>query len=467
MACGLLTVTGALLLTGVPASSTVSPVPIGWTMFGNGPLHSGVSPVVKIGAADAPDLTQAWSAQIGKGAANTLQASPIVAYNATLNEEIAYQTGINGTVEALVVSPGRPTSVLWSTSAPGGVYSTPALYGNTLYFGSQKGVLFALDATTGAVQCTFNLPAVAPELVPGRIMASPVVGVVDGTGPIVFFGDTGDYESLNGGHEWAVTAVGNTAGGCQQRWSFNQFANLGKNGDDTGTWAQPSLVNAENGQWLVVFGSTNPDDSIYAVNAVTGAEVWRYQTVVNGGDDDVGAGPTISPPGVNGFRDGVVYDCGKDMYEVALDLRTGKLLWSYNFDADSGPVPVATSVADLVGDTLYEAYNGYVYSMNATTGTVNWRTATQVGMVLDSPVISGAPGDQVLFIGDLSGNVWAYRISDGTLVWSKALGDKVIASAAVADGLLVMASGTTLYGFTPSTPKGGRATPSRHVSHAR
>ena len=72
-----------------------------------------------------------------------------------------------------------------------------------------------------------------------------------------------------------------------------------------------------------MFGTSNPDNAVYALNAASGARLWRFQTVQTGDDEDVGAGPTISAPGINGFTDGVVYIDGKDGVEYALDLLTG------------------------------------------------------------------------------------------------------------------------------------------------
>lgn len=69
-----------------------------------------------------------------------------------------------------------------------------------------------LDATTGAVQCMYQLPVLAPETAPGRIEASPVVG----------------HDST--------------------------------------------------GRTLVVFGTGQPDDAVYALDASDGSEVWRFQT---------------------------------------------------------------------------------------------------------------------------------------------------------------------------------------------
>ena len=76
-------------------------------------------------------------------------------------------------------------------------------------------------------------------------------------------------------------------------------------------------------------GSSSPDCAVYALDARTGRQVWRFQTQIFSQDNDVGAGPTISPPGVNGFADGVAYVAGKNKVVHALNLRTGALIWRF------------------------------------------------------------------------------------------------------------------------------------------
>ena len=131
----------------------------------------------------------------------------------------------------------------------------------------------------------------------------------------VFFGDAGSGESDNAGHLWAITGVGNTAAGRREKWAYNDWPNKGSTGTYTGVWDEPALVQNKDGTWEVVFGTSDPDQSVYALNAVDGSLLWRFQTLVNGPDEDVGAGPTIGPPGSNGFADGAVYVDGKDAVE--------------------------------------------------------------------------------------------------------------------------------------------------------
>ena len=413
-----------------------------WPMFGHDPLHSGVSPDTAIGASTAPGLARRWSQPLGTASD---QPSPAVAYNAALKQTLVYYVTYTGVVSAFSASTG---TLVWRRSVAPSVYSSPAVYGNTVYFGDNEGNLEALNAATGAVQCTFTLPVMPPATKPGRIFSAPVVGNVDGTGPTVFFGDAGlpsPTEAQNAGHLWAVAGVGNTAGSCKERWAYNNWPDKGTNGTMTGVWDEPALAQASNGTWAVVFGTSNPDGAVYAA---TGSRLWRFQTLQTGQDQDVGAGPTISPPGGNGFPDGVVYIDGKDGIEYALNLLTGKKIWSFTLGAGSGNA-IAVSVAALTGNTLTVGYAGSVFAFNATTGALIWQ-ATPGGTIQASPAVSGSPGNQVLFVGDLNDHEYGFSLADGAQIFSATTTGKIQNSAAVADGTLYFASGGTLYAYAPA-----------------
>src|SRR5262249_53327389 len=153
----------------------------------------------------------------------------------------------------------------------------------------------------------------------GVISSSPVVADPDGAGKIVYFGDNGPTGlAADGGNVWAVHAVDqDPAVDCSLKWQFKGF-------DDprSGVWSSPGYAVDATGRPLVVFGVGDPDDSVVAVDARTGAQAWRFQAAL-GSEKDVGAGPTISAPGVNGFADGEVYVASKARELYALDLTTG------------------------------------------------------------------------------------------------------------------------------------------------
>lgn len=416
-----------------------------WPMFGHDPLHSGISPDTAITSSTAPGMTMRWSRSL----ASTIDSSsPAVAYNATLKEMIVYDVTYTGVMSAFNASTG---ALIWQRSVGARVPSSPAVYGNTVYFGDLSGTLEALNAATGSVQCTFTLPVIPPDTKPGRLISSPVVGDIDGRGPTVFIGDAGPpstNELENGGHFWAITGVGNTAGKCREKWVYNNWPNKGKNGTMTGVWDEPALAQDSNGTWAVVFGTSNPDGAVYALNAASGARLWRFQTLQTAPDQDVGAGPTISPPGGNGFAQGAVYIEGKDDIEYALNLLTGKQIWSFNLAAATGTQDNAVSVAALTGNTLVLGYGGSVFALKATTGATIWR-ATPGGAILASPAVSGTTGGQVLFIGDLNDHEYGLSLQNGALLFAALTKGQINASAAVANGMLYFPSDGTLYAYAP------------------
>lgn len=401
------------------------------SMFHHDTLHTGVSTDTMVGAAHAPALSIKWSVPVGGG---PVYASPAVVYNATEATALVYEVSVDGIVRASTTA----GVTLWTSaqSVGSGVVNSPAVDGNTLYIGSDNGVLSALDATTGAVQCSYQLPVFAPETVPGRIKSSPVVGH-DGTGPIVYFGDAGQSESMGHGREWAINGVGNSAGACTVRW----MRELGKAGSRRiGSWSPPALGNDSTGRPLVVFGTSQSDAAVYALDARDGSLVWRFQTLRTFSDADVGAGPTMSAPGVNGINHGVVYVEGKDRILYAIDMRTGKQRWSFDLQANSGHAGKAVSCAALVGKLVVLAYWEYVYAFNAVTGAKVWRSAAGTGNTLGSVSVSGGRGDQVVLKGDLNGKEYAYALSDGSLLATiKVAHTAFYSSTAVADGLAFIA----------------------------
>ena len=72
-----------------------------------------------------------------------------------------------------------------------------------------------------------------------------------------------------------------------QRWRFDGFDET-----DAGSWSPPAFGRDVNGRALVFFGSSSPDNAVYALDANTGVKAWRFQSdfVFDG---DVGSGPTV------------------------------------------------------------------------------------------------------------------------------------------------------------------------------
>jgi outer membrane protein assembly factor BamB len=411
-----------------------------WPMFHHDPFHTGVSGEGAIDASNAGSLGPAWQANVGSAS----YISPAVVFNQQLQRPVVYVGTQAGQFRAYDAMNGQ---AIWSFRVGSRVQSSPAVRGNVVYFGGGNHYLFALNAATGALLCRFNTG--------GVISSSPVVADVDGTGDVVYFGDNGLTGSDDGGAEWAVNGVDpNAAANCSLKWTFNGFGVPPGSQTLAGSWSPPAIAQDSLGRHLLVFGSSSPDSAVYAVNAQNGNLVWRFQPKLEF-DSDVGTGPTISPPGVNGFSDGVVYVAGKNKIMYALNLRTGGLIWSFNVKNDSPAVTKSTrSTAALLGRTLYFGYGGGVYSLDAVTGTPNWKTTT--GEVVSSPAISGGGTDRVLLFGDMLGYVRALRLSTGAALWSYKTGNFIYGSPAVSAGKVFIAGADGfLYAFAPGGAPSG------------
>jgi len=405
-----------------------------WPMFHLNPSHLAVSTDTKLGAAYAPSLKLLWSATTTGSCPTTGCAqdvsSPSVVYNTALGYPLVYVADYWGDVLAYNAITGKR---VWKSHVTGKILGSPAVSNGLLFIGSANHYMYELNATTGAVVCSLNAG--------GIITSAPVVANL-GSGDVVFFGDHGaQFQPPRGGHLWAMNATG-----CTVKWAWNAFGNPpGSQTGLSGEWSEPGLALDSSGRPLVVFGSSDPDDAIYALNANTGVTVWRFQTL-QGIDSDVGAGPTISAPGVNGFPDGVVYETGKDKIVYALDLASGAVIWSFNIKT-ANPVPQGdtVSVASLDGTNLILGWGAGLYDLNAVTGVPIWNV-TGLAEVATSPAVSGSPGDKIVFAGDLAGGFHAYTMT-GSQVFGMNTGGAVFGSPAVSNGRVYFtdAATNTLY----------------------
>lgn len=450
---GALAAASVALLALVAPAPAVAPGADDWSMFHHDAVHGGVSPDPTLSSTTVTGLRLRWQANLGAPSFT----SPAVVYDPALGKTLVYQGSNSGALNAYDAATGNR---VWATRALGAVVSSPARDGGVVYFGSRDGVLHALDAATGTGLCSFSTGAM--------INASPVVADPDGTGRLVFFGDNGVTGEDDGGTFWAVHAVDpDAAPDCTLAWRFDGFGNPAGSQPNAGSWSPPAFARDAAGRPLVVFGSSSPDCAVYALDARTGALVWRFQTeVTSPGTDDVGAGPTISAPGVNGLAGGAVYVTGKDRITYALDLTTGAKRWEFRI-VDDSPGPGETrSTAALLGRRLFLGYGSGVYSLDAVTGARLWKTplgATPDQEVVSSPAVAGPAGSEVVVVGSLDGSVYALDAGSGALRWSSATGGFIYGSAAVAQGrVFIGSSDGFLYAY--GLASGGSAPPTATIT---
>ncbi len=362
-----------------------------WPMFRGNLTHSGVTPETGINTTNASTLAPGWSASTG----TITYSSPAVVDLKSLGEAVVFVGG-STSFDAYVESTG---ALLWSFPVAKMVNSSPAVLNGVVYFVDSDGTMYALNAKNGDLRCSYATGQFTET--------SPVVvDDPDGSGPVVYFGTSPGLPAQ--GSEDAIYGPGNTHGSCTKDWSFH-----GWNIHPAGSWSPPAYGTNANGIPVLVFGSENIDNSVYALNADTGAKIWDYRTSKTHKDNDVGASPTISPPGVNGLAGGAAYVTGKDKVTYAFDLTTGALIWQHPLDME-GAADVAGSA--LAGNTLYvDACTG-VYALNATTGAQVWHVLSTTGFYA-SPAVVGPPGQQVLITGGLTGHLYALNLATGNTLY--------------------------------------------------
>ena len=363
-----------------------------WPMFRGNLTHTGVSPETGINTTNASTLTAGWSASVASASYST----PAVVHLTSTGTPTVFVGGL-GMFAAYPATGGAP---LWTFPVSKMVNASPAVLNGVVYFATVDGTLYAVNTKNGAVRCSYD----TGQFTEGSPL---VVEDPDGSGPVIFEG-TAPAGAI--GFEWAIYGPGNTHGSCTKDWTFHGWTIT-----DTGTWSPPAYGTNAKGVPVVVFGSDDPDNSVYALNANTGALLWHYRTNATDADDDVGASPTISAPGVNGFAGGVAYITGKNKITYAFNLTTGALIWKHGLVRGTRGDVSGTA---LVGNTVYLGSDTGVYALNATTGATVWRAITN-RTFYSSPAVVGPPGEQVLITANINGRIFALDLATGKTLWTQ------------------------------------------------
>lgn len=397
-----------------------------WPTFHGSPGLQGVSSDTMISDLNAGQLGLAWMTPT----LAPMLSSPVTAYDSALGETLAYIGNNAGYVEAIDVANG---SVVWTDNFGNPIYSTPSVYDGSVWVGTfVNGHMYKLNATTGAVQCNISLGT-------GTDLASPTVATPPGGQPTVYFG-----VQDNGVTSGPIMAVDEAS--CNVNWSVDPYSRV------SGSWNPTSFGVDANGEPLVFAGSADSDSTAYALDASTGATVWSDQNH-SPSYADVGAGITVSPPGTNGFADGMVYYPGKDRVLYAIDMTTGAVVWTFNYGkAVKNTATGGRSAAALVGNELVFGTGNGVIAVNAVTGAEIWSSSTTVGAdseILSSPLVTGPPGDQVVVYGDLQGKMIVLSLATGQELYSFQTDGYIVGSAADSAGnILITSSDGSVYDFT-------------------
>lgn len=402
----------------VSAAVTGSSPAYNWATFHRGPQLQGYASNSPLSVADASQLGVAWDTNLYGPALD----SPVVAYDKKLNETLAYIGTEQGNFFAINVATGH---IVWSDWLGGPIRSTATVASGYVWAETWNSPrIYKLNASTGAVACSTSAP-----------------NTIEGSGLVVT--PTGGVPTFYINTEQTGPVLALRTNNCKQEWSWDSYKTK------SGSWDPMSYAVDATGTPLVLFGSADPDSSVYALNAVTGHEVWRYAAPTPPGDYDIGSGVTISPPGVNGFADGAAYTVSKYGILFALNLTTGALIWSYDFAAVLGVPRSDINTPALDGTNLVLGYHPGIMDVNAVTGTLIWTSNEPAELSGDSsPAIAGAAGEEIVADADLGGGFEVTSLATGSQLYDYQTGGYITGSPAVSDGnILIASSDGFLYDF--------------------
>jgi outer membrane protein assembly factor BamB len=403
-----------------------------WPELHQTPLLTGYASDSGLTALNASKLGVAWNTNLYGSALD----SPVVAYDPYLGETLAYVGTESGNVLGIDLANGQ---IVWGVWLGTEIRSSPIVSDGAVFAGTfSNPSLFKLNASDGAVDCSF--------ISPRPLEATPTIANVPGEGSTVFLGALDD-----GGGPGPFMAINATT--CTLDWKFTGY------NQTAGSWDSASYVVNRSGVPMVLFGTDNPDSSVYALNALTGTEIWRFQCYNPPADDfDVAAGVTISPPGKNGFPDGMAYAVNKVGRAYALDLNNGTLRWETNFNAIAGISAgngeisgLSRSTPALDGANLIFGFAEGLFDLNATTGAVIWEYVDPSSTEsIASPAIAGGHGQGIVVTGDVGGDLDIVSVTGGTQLYTYQTGGYITGSPAVSGTNVVLASADGfLYDFAP------------------
>jgi len=318
----------AVLLTSEPSSAT-TPVPAGSWPYPNGDLdNTRVAAGSTISAANVSQLQQAWAFKLpkavatGPGSLGSLVAGPIVSGGEVYLQDLA------SNVYAVDLATGE---LDWEYAAnlPKGSEPSPngvAVAGGRVY-GATPTAVFALNASTGqrawlnsaVLTKGEGLFGIQPEVADGRVYLASQYGLGPGGGVLVALSAaTGQllwkFNTVLG-EDAGVEAVGSGSGGA---WDTPLVSDDGSVTYGTGNPYQPAAAAIAHPAAQLY------TDSLVNLDAATGQLRWYYQAIPDDFRDyDMEASPVSTT--INGGP--AVIGGGKMGYVYAINAKTGSLIW--------------------------------------------------------------------------------------------------------------------------------------------
>jgi outer membrane protein assembly factor BamB len=284
---------------------------------------------------------------------------------------------------------------IWNFTTGNQVQSSPILYENKIYFGSDDSNVYCLDADTGEKIWNFtakNLIQSTPTIVDERLYI--------------------------GSNDYSVYCLNPQNGALI--WQHKTQGPI---------LSSPLVVNN-----TVYVGSY--DNNVYAINALNGSRLWNFTT-----GHEIWASPA--------YADDCIYIGSLDGNMYSLWANNGTKRWNFSSITDTWEKAIYSTCAIFQGQMFYGAEDQNVYCLNIQTGDLIWYYGSE-GYLYSSPAIH----NEVVFIAGLgnspNGELYAIPgtdpngdgvISEDEVVWRSFIYDiDGGSSPIVVDGKVIVGS---------------------------
>jgi len=298
----------------------------------------------------------------------------------------------------------------WRFDAGHMVVASPVVADGVLFAGARNGVFYALDAKSGALRWKFA--ADAP--------ITATAAVADGIAYFISASNTiYALNAADGALVWKRTTGADLPFDAMAGFAMVQ---------DWDYWSSSPL--AYEGRVCVGSG----DGKIYALDAKTGAVIWRHAT----------AGRVRSSPATDGKT---IYVGSFDGTMRALDIASGKPRWV--FHTKGNPVfpagSIQSSPALAGGLVIFGARDYNLYALDAKSGREVWEQSVKNSWVPSTPAIA----DGQVYVGSADGRaLLAYDLATGKPLWTTPLDNLVFSSPViVGDSVYIATLGGTVFGL--------------------
>jgi orotate phosphoribosyltransferase len=290
----------------------------------------------------------------------------------------------------------REYKSVWEFRAPKPAYfhvvpkSAPVCDGARVFFGSDMGVFWALDAATGEVAWRFDID----DRTSKGIYASPTL-----VGPWVVFG----------GYDGTVRCLERATG--RQVWRYDGADWIGSS-----PWFSPELGLVFIGLEHEIAGRMG---SLVALDAATGEKRWEYwvQNYLHGS-------PIYDP------ASGIVVVGTNDSTLLGVHAATGRPVWRVEAEDAFKHRPAIDAMRGLA---IAGSHDGGIYAVDIADGKLRWRVRTG-NVVYSTPLID----EDTVYVGSTDKHLYAIDPEDGAVRKKKRLDSKIMGSPAFVDGALAV-----------------------------